>query len=287
MNIKPFNGEHVDQEEVMEVHEEHLVHDEEQQPSGVDVLFSNIATTRVGGQNQLSRTAQLTAHATKLTDQVLQVVRSDPAEWQNKVRASQKSHDAMDDLINEIIVIADEDVSYLDGVGANELEKMLRSQQSKRSRAKSKEMTLDNYRTMMIGAVAENLLRRAMNKPKSAGGYTDYGDATLSDAELEELAKDPERVKKAIRNVQSKKSIMRAKAGFSEDDPKYLQLLAVEAQLKELRDRGNAALIEKARKALEAQETAEQLLSTVNTEELSGEEAKSLLDSIKEMLAGK
>jgi len=139
----------------------------------------------------------------------------------------------------------------------------------------------------MIGAVAENLLRRAMNKPKSAGNYMDYGDATLSDAELEELTKDPERLKKALRNVQSKKSIMKAKAGFSEDDPKYLQLLALEAQLKELRDRGNAALTEKVRKALEAQETAEQLLSAVNTEELSGEEAKSLLDSIKEMLAGK
>lgn len=276
-NVNPINNE-----------KDLEVRQEKQETTTVGTLFEpEVKVTAAGRQNQLSMTGHLTAHASRLADNITQVLTADPEQWRNKVLASQKSHDAMDDLINEIVELREESYDYLQGLDEEELEKMLRSQQSKRSRAKSKTMTFENYRTMMIGAIAENILRLVANKPKSAGGYSEYGDVSLSEEQVEELLNDPEKLKKAIRNVQSKKSIMRSKAGFSEDDPRFQQLLAVEAELKSIRDQGTEELNEKAKQALEAQELAEQMLASIDTEDLSGEDAKNLLNSIKEIMAGK
>jgi hypothetical protein len=193
----------------------------------------------------------------------------------------------MDDLINECFDLGSVNIDFLKTVSEDELEKMVRSQQSKRSRSKSKAMTQDNYITMMIGAVAENLLRLALGKPKSAGGGAVMGEIGFSAEDLEKLADFPEDLKKAIRNVQSKKSIMKAKANFDVQSPRWQQLLRAEQQLKEVRDRTNGLVNEQAEQALKVKEQAEEMLADVNVDELDANDAKALLEAMKEMLANK
>jgi hypothetical protein len=92
---------------------------------------------------------------------------------------------------------------------------MLKSQQSKRSRAKSKAMTLDNYTTLLTAAIAEDIIREIYNKPKSAGGFhRAAGTVDYTIDQLQALHDDQEALRKEIRNVQSKKSIMKSKNPF-------------------------------------------------------------------------
>lgn len=236
--------------------------------------------------NQLSYTAELTLVATQAADDIMSKVMEDPQQHEDQVLASQKSHDAMDDLISEFINLAEIDVQFLDGVDDETMEKMIRSQQSKRSRAKSKIMTKENYMTMLIGAISENLLRLKAGKPKNAtyGGLV-MTEVGFSEEDLERLADFPEELKRAIRNVQSKKSIMRRKADFDEESQQWIKLLEAEAQLKGVRDRVNGVASEKAKLALEAQKKSEELLADIDLENVSADEAVDLLSKMKEMLA--
>lgn len=238
--------------------------------------------------NQLSYTAKLTAQATKIADDILAVISENPADYEGMVLASQQSHDHMDDLINEIRPLKEEDVDYLHTLTTEEAEKMIRSQQSKRSRAKSKEMTMENYKTMMVGAIAENLLRWACGKPKAqGGGGVSTKSVVYTEEQLALLAENPEDLKKHIRNIQSKKSIMRSKQGFTEDKPEFKQLLAAEAQLKAVRDRTNDEVVVKAQEAVAKQEELEKQLENVDLESIGADEAVDLLDKLKTMLASK
>lgn len=257
-------------------------------------------TTVTSGANQLQKTAQLTAHATRIMNHIMQVVEAEPELWAGQVLASQKDHDAMDDLIdqthpltgreadeeNGIVGLLPEDVDYLKTLSEEELEKMIRSQQSKRSRAKSKDMTRENYQTMLVGAVAENLLRIAGDKPKSSGGGSATSETGFTDDQLNEFATDAEKLKKAIRNVQSKKSIYLSKKDTSKDDPYYKGLLADEAMLKAIRDNGTQVANEEAQQAIEAKKQAEELLAAAGDIE-DPNEALELLNKMKEILASK
>lgn len=256
------------------------------QANGLNALFVSPTTSNVlGGQNQLDHTPRLTSIATEIANSIIATINANPAHYEAKVTASQSDHGFMDDLIHECYLMDKVDLTFLKDVNEEEFDKMIRSQQSKRSRAKGKTMTLENYKTMLIGGVAENLLRKASGKDKSSGGGTAMGDIGYSDEEMEKLAADPEELKKAIRNVQSKKSIMKSKQGFSEQDIRWKQLLVAEAQLKALRDSGAKAVSEEAAKALEVQDkVAEEL---VDAENLDPEEAKALLLKVKEMMATK
>lgn len=234
-----------------------------------------------GGMNQLGNTSQLTHMSNGIASKVLATVNSDMERFEAKVRASQKSHDAMDDLIDECYNLSDVDVSFLANEEEDELDKMIRSQQSKRSRAKSKVMNLENYKTMMVGAIAENLLRLVAKKPKSTGGSSMGDNIGYTDEDLLRLAEFPEELKKAIRNVQSKKSIAKSKADHDENGVRWQQLLIAEKALKEIRDSSNTAMNEETRRAIEAA----QMLEEVDTEELTIDDARMLLDKMKEVLA--
>lgn len=237
------------------------------------------------GANQLNKTAHLTNIAQRIATEILNTVMTNKEEYANKVKASQQSHDAMDDLIGELYTISKDDYKFLQSESSETLEKMIRSQQSKRSRAKSKVMTRENYLTMLTGAVAELLLRDAAGKPKSSGGGAVMGEIGFSAEDLEKLAQFPEDLKKAIRNIQSKKSIMKSKAGFDPQDVRWQQLLRAEQQLKEVRDQGNAAATKKAQEVIDKQKQLEEMLAA--TDATSPDEAKQLLDAVREMLASK
>ena len=251
-----------------------------------DLFANNNHTNKevINRGNQLSNTANLTSISASIAREILKRAEADAEKYQTKVVESMQSHDAMDQLINEIYDLTTVDISFLKKEPADVLDRMIKSQQSKRSRAKSKEMTLDNYITMLTGAVAENLLRIAANKPKSAGGGgARRGSVRYSDEELEIFANDPEALKRAIRNVQSKKSIYKSKADFNPESERWQELLEVEVQLKAIRD---GQTIE-AERAIEKTQSLEEMLATVDPKDLKATEAKDMLESIKQMLATK
>ena len=250
-------------------------------------LFANNSNTNqeVSNRgNQLSSTANLTRISTDIAREILKRAEADAEKYQAKIVESQKSHDVMDQLINDIYDLTTVDIEFLKAESEEVLDRMIKSQQSKRSRAKSREMTLDNYITMLTGAVAENLLRIAANKPKSAGGGgARRGTVTYSEEELEAFKNDPEALRRALRNVQSKKSIDKSKADWDPESERWQELLAAEEQLKAIRD---GQTIE-AEKAIEKTNQLEEMLATVDPKDLKAADAKELLDSIKGMLADK
>ena len=248
-------------------------------------LFASNTNQEVSNRgNQLDNTANLTRISTDIAREILKIAEADAEQFADKIIESQQSHDVMDQLIKDTYNLTTVDVEFLKAESEEVLDRMIKSQQSKRSRAKSKEMTLDNYITMLTGAVAENLLRIAANKPKSAGGGgARRGTVTYSEEELEAFKNDPEALKKAIRNVQSKKSIAKSKADFDPESERWQALLEVEAELKAIRD-GHSIEVEK---AVETTNQLEEMLATVDTKDLKAADAKAMLDSIKGMLATK
>ncbi len=248
-------------------------------------LFANNTNQEVSNRgNQMNSTANLTRISTDIAREILKIAEADAEKFQQVIIDSQESHDVMDQLINDTYNLTTVDVEFLKAEGEEVLDRMIKSQQSKRSRAKSKEMTLDNYITMLTGAVAEKLLRIAANKPKSAGGGgARRGTVAYSEEELEVFANDPEALKKAIRNVQSKKSIAKSKADFDPESERWQELLEVEAELKAIRD-GQTV---EAEKAIETTNQLEEMLATVDPNDLKAADAKAMLDSIKGMLTTK
>ena len=249
-------------------------------------LFANSNTNQnVSNRgNQLGSTANLTRISTDIAREILKRAEADAEKYQAKIVESQKSHDVMDQLINEIYDLTTVDIEFLKAESEEVLDRMIKSQQSKRSRAKSREMTLDNYITMLTGAVAENLLRIAANKPKTAGGGgTRRKTVTYSEEELEAFKNDPEALRKALRNVQSKKSIYKSKADFDPESERWQELLKTEEQLKAIRD---GQTIE-AEKAIEKTNQLEEMLATVDLNNLKAADAKNMLENIKQMLSTK
>jgi hypothetical protein len=188
------------------------------------------------GARSLEGTARLTQVAGDITSQIFRTLEGNMDEHREQVAASQKSHGAMDQLIKDLSSFDDVDVEFIRELPEETVNAMLKSQQSKRSRTKSKTMTLDNYRSMMVGAVAENLIRYATGKVKLAGGARRAaGDIGFSDEQLAFLAENQDELKRELRNIQSKKSIAKSKDGFSEEDEHWVALLEAEAALKAIR----------------------------------------------------
>ena len=283
-------------------------------------LFANNSTGAAAASgNALNKTAQLTATATEVANSCFKTITANITERQTAIAAneatgvdddnhkllvaevqkltaaitdSQKSHDAMDQLIADSHDLSTVDIEFLKTESEDVLEKMLKSQQSKRSRTKSKAMTQDNYLTLITAGVAENLLRMATGKSKSAGGGGKRADVGYTAEQIEKFTNDQEELKKAIRNVQSKKCIMKSKAGFDETSEAWLELLRVEEQLKGLRTTGGTTTVvvkeadpEVAAKAEKALATEELLKDVEDIDKMKAADAKSLLNKIKDMLA--
>ncbi len=228
----------------------------------------------------LEGTAQLNSVASGIVDAILQYIARHADELAALVAESQKSHDAMDKLINECYKLKTVNIDFLKELDEKILEGMLKSQQSKRSRAKGKIMTLDNYRNMMMGAVAENLIRYALGKEKTAGRARRVGDIEYTDEQLEELRNDQDKLRKEIRNIQSKKSIMKSKEGFSEDDEQWKKLLEAEEKLKALRIPVKGIAVDTTKRQLA------KIFEGIDLNTLKGADAKKLLQQALELAKG-
>lgn len=243
------------------------------------------------GANQLSVTAQLNTVANQIVKDVLNRIlpteeNDNNEEYADQILASQTDHNAMDNLLNEVVDYEAQDIDWLKEADSEELEKVLKSQQSKRSRSKNQQMTIENYAKMMTAAVAERLVREALGKPKGNGGGNTRGQATYTDEELNALAEDPAMLARAIRNVQSKKSIAKSKVDFDENSDRWQDLLEAEQQLKDLRSSINGLQNTAAQEAIEAKRKAEELVGDVDVNTLKADEARDMLAKIQEALAG-
>jgi hypothetical protein len=256
--------------------------------SNQSLFASQEVTNSVGGANQLNKTAQLTSMSSQIAGMVLQSVLANQEKYSAQVVASQSSHDEMDRLVQELGELSTIELDFLQVESDEALDKMLKSQQSKRSRSKSKAMTQDNYTTMLTAAVAENLLRMASGKTKgAAGGPTSNGDPRYTEQELEALSENPENLSKAIRNVQSKKSIAKSKADFDPESDRWTMLLEAEAQLKDMRATISGVASVESKAAVETNRAVEDMLAEQDLENMTAEDALALLAKTKEMLASK
>ena len=240
---------------------------------------NNEATTNT---RNLAGTAQLTAVANEYVASTIKVLNDNFEQYREAFEASKNDHSAMDALLAQIIDFDAIDVEFIKELDETVVDGMLKSQQSKRSRAKSKVMTMDNYKSMMAGAIAENLIRKATGKVKSAGGARRLsGSVDFSAEQLEALKEDQEQLKKEIRNVQSKKSIMKSKADFSEEDERWQALLVAEEQLKSVRvSTGGTKVV----KVDETKEKLAEMLNEVDTDHMKAADVKDMLAQVKALL---
>lgn len=245
-------------------------------------LFASINEGTQNNTRELSGTAQLTSIASNLAAEILRTMNENIEEYAEAIRASQRDNSSMDKLIESVHPLADVDVEFLKELSDETIEGMLKSQQSKRSRCKAKAMTMDNYRALMTGAIAENLIRLATGKEKhSVGARRMAGSVDYTIEQLEQLAEDQEKLKKEIRNVQSKKSIMKSKADFDESDERYQALLKAEQQLKDMRISGSSIVeVDTTKNALT------DLLAGADLNNLKAADAKELLKQIQALTHG-
>lgn len=251
--------------------------------NNINEMFNTVENneTTTNARN-LAGTAQLTSVANTLVADCMAKLSEQLDDYKELFMESQKDHNAMDKLLAMLIDFDAIDVEFISSLDEQTIDGMLKSQQSKRSRAKNKLMTMDNYKNMMAGAIAENLIRKATGKAKMATGIRRAaGSLEFTEEELEQLKEDQERLKKEIRNIQSKKSIMKSKEDFTEEDEHWKRLLEVEEQLKSLR------VSTRATRVVKVDETKEKLASAfadVDLEHIKAADSKALLAQIKEML---
>lgn len=251
--------------------------------SNINEMFNatenNEATSNA---RNLAGTAQLTSVANELVAQCIKTLNDNLDEYREDFEASKHDHNAMDTLLAKLIDFDTIDVEFIKELDEATIDGMLKSQQSKRSRAKGKVMTMDNYKSMMSGAIAENLIRKATGKVKSAGGARRMsGSVDFTAEQLEALQADQEQLKKELRNVQSKKSIMKSKADFSEEDERWQALLVAEEQLKSIRvSTGRTQVV----KVDETKEKLAEMLSEVDTDHMRTSDVKDMLAQVKALL---
>ena len=242
-----------------------------------------VATSAAG--RGLQKTAELTNSANQIAMNIMKTLMSDE-KYRQQILDSQKTNDVMDQIINELHTFTTEH-EFLNDVQVEELERMLKSQQSKRSRAKSKVMTMENYVSMLTAAIAERMIRSAGNFEKTSNVGVRRTTVSFSEEELLALAADTEKLAKAIRNVQSKKCILKGKADFDAESDEYKRILEAEEQLKALRG-GTVVkaeipqeMVEKAEKA----DTVKNILTEVeDIEKMTARDSKALLAKIKEAI---
>ena len=235
----------------------------------------------------LAGTAQLTSIASNLTAKVIGKLNENIEEYMEQFNASKSDHGAMDALIELMVNFDEVDYEFIKELNETTVDGMLKSQQSKRSRAKGKAMTLDNYKSMMTAAIAEKIIRLATGKTKNAVGVRrGSGQVSFSDEELEALKDNQEQLKKELRNIQSKKSIMKSKANFSEEDERWQQLLVAEGQLKSIRvsTRGTTKIVE-VDTTKEKLEEAFDGIDIESIEKMKAADSKALLAKLAELIS--
>ena len=248
-------------------------------------LFETATSVATGNSGrQLAGTAQLTSTATMLADQVLEAIKNGSDETKDLVVASKTDSKAMKQLVGNYLVLDDSHVEFMQDMTDEDLEGMLFSQMSKRSRTKAKEMTFENYKTMMIAEIAELMIRKvrvqtAADRPKRESSL-----ALFTPERLAEMALDQYDIRRQLRNVQSKKSIFKKTddyAEYGEDCERWKLLTAIEQQLFSIRTDMTSGSSVQVIKVDATKSYLQELLAEVDVDSLKLKEAKEILQNIK------
>ena len=246
----------------------------------INELFGANTTSTTTSSRGLQGTAELTNLASRVADGIIKAMEADIENFNDRIQKSVNDSKEMDALIDELGEINPDEAEFLTELDEHTIDGMLKSQQSKRSRSKSKQMTLDNYRRLMTAAVAENIIRIVTDKPKNyTGARSSMGTVNYTIEQLEMLGADQNALRKEIRNIQSKKSIMKSKADFNEADERWQALLKAEQQLKDMRIGGNTQVVE----VDKTKDALAEMLANVDVAKLKSAEAHEMLEKIREM----
>lgn len=244
----------------------------------INELFHSNTSINTGARG-LPGTAELTNLAANMAHSIIKTMENDIETYKPRIQSSALDARELDILIEELSPEYGEQADFLKELDDAVVDGILKSQQSKRSRAKGKAMTLDNYHTLMTAAIAEKLIRDITGRTKT---YIGRGSGVLdyTGAQLEELAADQNALRREIRNVQSKKSIMKSKADFDESDERWLALLKAEQQLKDLRIGATPHVVE----VDTTKDALTTMLAETDIDKLNSKEAHELLKSISDMI---
>lgn len=239
-------------------------------------LFAVQQTGNQSNARALTGTADLTRIASTAAQKIMEAAKTSD-EGIQQIAESIANSAALDKLVTSAEY---GDYSSLKTIDDETLESMLKSQQSKRSRCKSKAMTEDNYLSMLSAAIAEEILRDLLGKAKNASGRGSAGGVlSYTDEQIATLTEDQDALRKEIRNIQSKKSIMKSKADYSEEDVRWLALLEAETLLKGLRVGTSGTKYVDATK-----DTIREMLAEVDVDTIKLAQAKEMLAAIKALV---
>ena len=249
----------------------------------INELFGNENKEVATNARQLTGTAELTRISGNIATSIIRSMEEQIDIYRERIAMSARDSKEMDAIIEEFKPWPEiEEDSVLRTLDDETVESMLKSQQSKRSRMKAKTMTLDNYRNLMMATIAESIIRELYDKPKSsAGAHRRANIIDYTPAELEAYEQDQEALRKEIRNVQSKKSIMKSKADFDESSEAWLALLKAEQMLKDLRVSTGSSVVE----VDTTKNKLKELVGDLDVEHLKAADSKELLSAIKDMLS--
>jgi hypothetical protein len=260
-------------------------------------LFENNQTTKNGktaGKRALAGTAQLVDFSSTIANKMMTVANQQIDTYKERILASQSDNAALDALIADMTDEKDicDEIEILKGYDEGTLQNMLKSQQSKRSRARHNAMTQDNYKTLVAAAVAEKVIRGALGKvgTHTAGSHTGVGRATalFTEEELDALRADQARLRAEIRNVQSKKSVAKKTEGY-ESTEHWALLVEIENQLMAIRDPNFKPAQHVQKQVVKVDETKNQLadlLAGIDLNHMKSADKTALLAKIAAMTAG-
>lgn len=267
-----------------------------------ELFVANTTGSTSSVRRQLEGSNQLSTLAVDIASKVLDTVMADKTKFE-LIAASQSDMNALDQLVTENYDLAEVDVEFLKKLDESTIDGLLKSNMSKRSHCKAKEMTMDNYKSMMAGLIAELLIRQATGKDKAKAFGTAGTRGTtglFTDEALERLALDQEDLRREIRNLQSKKSILKKKLidakaedkEFTGTDDEYFNtneqwklLCTIEDQLFGIRIDGNRGRSTKTVVVDTTKDALAEKLADVDISTLKAADAKKLLAEIAGLTA--
>ena len=255
------------------------------------LFVSNENNTMKENKAAIAWTAQLNTATGTIAKQLFDGFVTEAADDEHKaehLQLAMKENDILDQLLIGHTTIESEDFEWLKAASEDELDRMLKSQQSKRSRTKKMEMTQDNFMKLVNAAAAEIIIRKVAHKEKNAVDVVKLNGCELTDEMIEHFKEDQEALKKAIRNVQSKKTALKKKG--LEGGEQWQELVEFEVALKDLRVGGVrtttvikevAVVPEEVKEQLSKIDDAKQLFMDVEAiDKLKANDAKELLKKL-------
>lgn len=206
----------------------------------ISQLFAAHSADNQRINNQLDKTIDLVKIAREQTESFIDYLETnkDDETLKQDVIKSMEDYTVLERLIKNVVQEAD--IETLKEIPMEDVKRMIKSQSSSKSHTKKKlkESGGEGYfRTYVQSAIAEELLRRTYNIPKSSSGFgrVTRTSITYTEEELQELAQDQFKLRSAIRNVQSKKCTELKKLEKGETNERLEQILTAEEQLKGIR----------------------------------------------------